>query len=187
MDKFVIYPGTFDPFHPGHLKVITRVLNEVPGIVKCVVLLQNNKFKKNIMFTKEYRLNLIKNKIIDNKITVEYTEFDHFNEWLMVYLHQENLDYEFLDINVVIGDDTLDTLSKWNGYNIFKNEFNFIIVQRSKSFNEITKLANIDLGIRYQIIQHDEASTKVENQYSSTEIKSQVNNIVCGSNDRWLV
>ncbi|MBI5571014.1 MAG: pantetheine-phosphate adenylyltransferase [Desulfomonile tiedjei] len=58
-EKIAVYPGTFDPFHNGHLEIIRRALGTFDGII---VALGVNPEKETI-FTLEERLDMIKNSV----------------------------------------------------------------------------------------------------------------------------
>ncbi|MBI5251337.1 MAG: pantetheine-phosphate adenylyltransferase [Desulfomonile tiedjei] len=57
--KTAVYPGTFDPFHNGHLEIIRRALGTFDRII---VALGVNPEKETI-FTLEERLDMIRNSV----------------------------------------------------------------------------------------------------------------------------
>jgi pantetheine-phosphate adenylyltransferase len=70
-EKIAIYPGTFDPFHNGHLEIIRRSLC---AFDKVVVALGLNP-EKEIIFTVEERLDMIRNSI-EGDPRIECDSFD---------------------------------------------------------------------------------------------------------------
>ncbi len=77
--KVAIYPGTFDPFHSGHLEIIRRALGTFDQII---VALGANP-EKDTIFTVEERMDMIRNCIRGNPriecdqfegLTVRYAE-----------------------------------------------------------------------------------------------------------------
>lgn len=60
--KTAVYPGTFDPFHNGHLEIIRRALGTFDRII---VALGVNPEKQTI-FTLEERLDMIRNSVNDD-------------------------------------------------------------------------------------------------------------------------
>jgi len=58
-EKVAVYPGTFDPFHNGHLEIIRRALGTFDRII---VALGRNP-EKDTIFTLEERLDMIANSI----------------------------------------------------------------------------------------------------------------------------
>lgn len=57
--KVAVYPGTFDPFHNGHLEIIRRAL----GTFDRVIVALGVNPEKETMFTLEERLDMILNSI----------------------------------------------------------------------------------------------------------------------------
>jgi pantetheine-phosphate adenylyltransferase len=70
--KTCVYPGTFDPFHYGHLDIIRRALN----IFETVVIAVAANPKKKPLFTLEERVDMIKNSIKDYEDRVVVKGFD---------------------------------------------------------------------------------------------------------------
>jgi pantetheine-phosphate adenylyltransferase len=69
--KTAVYPGTFDPFHNGHLEIIRRALGTFDRII---VALGVNPEKETI-FTLEERLDMIRNSV-DGDPRIECDAFD---------------------------------------------------------------------------------------------------------------
>ena len=65
--KKVIFPGSFDPFHNGHLDIVNEALNLFD---KVVITISNNPSKKNYWFNIEKRKKLVC-KCIKNLNNVE--------------------------------------------------------------------------------------------------------------------
>lgn len=65
--KVAVYPGSFDPITNGHLEILKRAL----GIFdKVIVLVATNQNKKS-RFSPEDRVNMIKEAINDERVTVD--------------------------------------------------------------------------------------------------------------------
>lgn len=54
MERFAVYPGTFDPIHNGHIDVATRAAKIFDSVIVAVY----DKPKKNLLFPVEQRLQL---------------------------------------------------------------------------------------------------------------------------------
>jgi len=81
-DKVAVYPGTFDPFHNGHLEIIRRALGTFDHII---VALGLNPEKETI-FTPEERLDMISHSVNgDPRI-----ECDAFEGLLVRYAERRN-------------------------------------------------------------------------------------------------
>lgn len=70
-EKLAVYPGTFDPFHNGHLEIIRRALGTFDRIV---VALGVNP-EKDTIFTLEERLDMIRGAMSSNP-RVDCESFD---------------------------------------------------------------------------------------------------------------
>jgi pantetheine-phosphate adenylyltransferase len=70
-EKVAVYPGTFDPFHNGHLEIIRRALGTFDRLI---VALGLNPEKETI-FTLEERLDMIQNSV-DGDPRIECDSFD---------------------------------------------------------------------------------------------------------------
>ncbi len=67
--KTCVYPGTFDPFHLGHLDIVSRALN----IFETVIVAVASNPKKKPLFSLEERVDIIKNCVKDygDRVIVE--------------------------------------------------------------------------------------------------------------------
>jgi len=70
-EKLAVYPGTFDPFHNGHLEIIRRALGTFDRII---VALGLNPEKETI-FTLEERLDMVR-KSVERDPRVECDSFE---------------------------------------------------------------------------------------------------------------
>jgi pantetheine-phosphate adenylyltransferase len=69
--KIAVYPGTFDPFHNGHLEIVKRALGTFDRIIIALGLNP----EKDIVFTLEERLDMIA-KSVDGDARIECDSFD---------------------------------------------------------------------------------------------------------------
>ncbi len=69
--KIAVYPGTFDPFHNGHLEIIRRALGTFDHIIVAV----GANPEKEVLFSLEERLDMIANSIRGDS-RIEYEAFD---------------------------------------------------------------------------------------------------------------
>ncbi len=69
--KIAVYPGTFDPFHNGHLEIIRRALGTFDHIIVAV----GANPEKEVLFTLEERLDMIANSIRGDT-RIEYEAFE---------------------------------------------------------------------------------------------------------------
>ena len=79
--KIAIYPGSFDPVTSGHLNIIRRAANIFDKLIVCVMV---NSVKEP-MFTKEERVNMIKQVTAD----IPHREVDCSDELLAEYARRK--------------------------------------------------------------------------------------------------
>ncbi len=72
IQKTCVYPGTFDPFHNGHLDIVKRALK----IFETVIIAVAENPRKKPMFTLEERVDMIKNSLKEYKDRVVVEGFD---------------------------------------------------------------------------------------------------------------
>ena len=71
-ERIAILPGTFDPIHMGHLEIIRRALGTFDRII---VALGVNP-EKEVLFTLEERLDMIRHSVADLNARVECDSFE---------------------------------------------------------------------------------------------------------------
>lgn len=173
MKKTIIYPGSFDPIHAGHIKVLESAC-EFLQINNPVVLLQPNWFKNPGMFTVEYRLKLVKEAIlrVSNKLAVRIIvpHTPYFFEFMLQLIEENKLLKDKMQYYLLIGDDTLNSINKWKNFEeIIKPNCDLIISQRELDIKEIeVKLS--ELMIYDYIILPNETYKK----YLSTELREKI-------------
>lgn len=170
----LIYPGSFDPFHEGHLDVIRR-LYEDSDIDHLIVLLQPNRFKSSTMFDMNFKFNLIetaiKNKFPNSNIEVRRTDESSFSR----YWHLTNLCS--LEYKLVVGDDNLAGITKWTDFPLMiEHGLEIVVMQRDLSYKEISNFKDI-LPI-HSIISHDKESIEQSFNMSSTIVREQILEII---------
>ncbi|MCM8761792.1 MAG: pantetheine-phosphate adenylyltransferase [Candidatus Omnitrophica bacterium] len=82
-EKIAVYPGSFDPVTNGHIDVVKRALVFVDKVIVAVA----DYSRKNLLFTKEERIDLIKTVYQGNK----RVEVDSFNGLLVDYLKKKGI------------------------------------------------------------------------------------------------
>tara|TARA_B100001113_G_C20975338_1_gene563654 strand:+ start:113 stop:718 length:606 start_codon:yes stop_codon:yes gene_type:complete len=133
--KNLIFGGTFDPIHYGHIEIVKKInLNFSPE--KIYVVPSGNPYMKPKppVATPLQRLEMCKLafndfnsvKIIDYEIyrdTPSYT-FDTLN-----FLSSKNIPIDTL----ALGEDSFLELDSWKQGDYLKRKYNFIVIKRSKS------------------------------------------------------
>ena len=143
-ENIVVFGGTFDPIHMGHLAVVDYTLRN--NIASCVMLVPSGvpPFKSNrVSLSKEERLYLCRLALIDYKNIYgsEYSDRVFINDYELnsptysytseTIKHIKNT-YMIEDkVNFIIGDDIVDELPKWHDAQYLKNNVRFILFNRS--------------------------------------------------------
>lgn len=138
MKKIILFYGSFDPIHYGHLKIASEALKTIKGDKLYFGLNKNSNSKNLTPFSK--RKKMIKLSIINKNrfdfinIKFDFKNIDKTYEDLFNFCSDNNEYY------LLIGNEQIKNLSKWHKFNLIKNKFRFIIANRN---NDIDK-KNID-------------------------------------------
>ena len=98
--KRIIYPGTFDPIHNGHLNIAKRAAEIFDELVLVVAI---NK-EKNPLFTSDERIGLIKKSVVDiknvrvssfNGLVVDYAKSEEAVAIIRGLRHVSDFEFEF--------------------------------------------------------------------------------------------
>ena len=130
--KILVYPGTFDPIHAGHIDSLRRAMREKEYDAVYIVL-QTNRFKEGTMFTYEARLKFVQAALTENwmnKIEIITTDSEYFFDTLDNMGIIQTVFSGLHSIDVLIGDDCLGSIEKWMHFNLLSKYCRFVIVQR---------------------------------------------------------
>ena len=133
MKKIILFYGSFDPIHNGHIKIAAEALKNIKGDKVYFGINKNSNSKNLTPYTKRKKMvelaikNISKFDILDIKF--DYKNLDETYENLLSYCDDNNKYY------ILVGQDQLNNLTKWHKYDLIKEKFEFIIANRE---NEIT-------------------------------------------------
>jgi len=145
MEEIIVYGGTFDPIHNGHLSVINYIVNVYKGAK--LIIVPNNKppHKRHREITEfSHRINMVKIAVKDiANVTVSYMEQSNDIHYALNTLNEIQKQFKYCDISLLIGSDMFLSLSEWYKYDEILKNYNIIIFARLKS-----DIAKVNLQIK---------------------------------------
>lgn len=157
--KLGIYPGSFDPIHLGHIKIINEILKQ-ELVDKILIVPTNDYWDKNVVGSIKDRINMIK-YFCSDKILVD----EKNNNIKATYDLLQTIKKEFNndELYLIIGGDNIERLHKWINFPKLI-EYPFIVVKRdnyddsyikqtflkmNKSNYQLLNVPNIDISSTY--------------------------------------
>ena len=170
--KVFFYGGTFDPPHKGHELIVEYCLEKCDKLI----LIPNKKSpdkSSNPIANFHQRENML--KILFNNKKIVISDFEgNSNKDNYTYLTINHLKTIFkkADLTMVIGNDQLVNLKKWNRFNFILDEvkilcFNRIILDQNRF--KVDFIDNIEFVEKFNV---NISSSKVRNSIFNKSIKS---------------
>jgi|TARA_B100001175_G_scaffold304087_1_gene299739 nicotinate-nucleotide adenylyltransferase len=170
--KVFFYGGTFDPPHKGHELIVEYCLEKCDKLI----LIPNKKSpdkSSNPIANFHQRENML--KILFNNKKIVISDFEgNSNKDNYTYLTINHLKTIFkkADLTMVIGNDQLVNLKKWNRFNFILDEvkilcFNRIILDENRF--KVDFIDNIEFVEKFNV---NISSSKVRNSIFNKSIKS---------------
>lgn len=157
--KIGIYPGSFDPIHLGHIKIVNEILNR-KIVDKVLIVPTGDYWNKNVNASLEDRINMAK-LFSSDKILVEET--DNSIRATYDFLRLKESQFKDAELWLILGGDNIENLHRWiNFMKLIK--YPFIVIKRDgfnksyieKRFSgmnkrnyEILDIPNIDISSTY--------------------------------------
>lgn len=171
--KIGIYPGSFDPIHLGHSKIVNKII-ENKLVDKVLIVPTGDYWNKSVIASLQDRINMAKIFETEN-ILVETKD----NQIKATYDFLQVKQKEFLndELVLILGGDNIENLENWINYeNLIK--YPFIIIGRDSfnkeyiknKFNKINKTNYTILDIENIAI----SSTSIRDSIKSKTIKEGV-------------
>ena len=138
----ILFGGSFDPIHLGHIEIIKKASK-----IDKVIVLPNylNPLKEKFSAPANLRLKWIK-KSIRNIPNVEVSDYEIKQNKPCYTIDTIKYFRQFYDkISFIIGADNLETLNRWKNIEELKNLVEFIIVTRDKIKINEYKTININI------------------------------------------
>lgn len=130
--KIAIFGGSFDPPHIGHEQIVKLILNSLDIDLLFIVPAYLSPFKSQYLLSPQIRLNLIRKLFEDEgKVIVSDYEVNAGESVPTIktvkYLYDK---YKPQKVYLIIGDDHLDTLSKWHSFDELNRLVEFVVINR---------------------------------------------------------
>ncbi len=139
--KIILFGGTFNPIHNGHIHVALNALKEI-GADKVIFIVNNkSKEKENILNVNE-RFNMAKLAIHDYSF-FEISDFEMNNTDISYTIDTVNYfkkKYSNDELFFLVGSDQFSNIESWKDYKELLQNINFIVYPRKNI--EIKKLYN---------------------------------------------
>lgn len=145
----VVYSGSFNPFHIGHLEIV-KYLSKCFDKVYVVVSVQNP-FKTNGIDNFEERLTnvkqIIKKEKLDNVSVEDVERFINPPYYTIKTLDALSLKYPMDIMSLCVGGDCIDTFHKWNNWENIIIGYGLIVFPRKgydvkPAIENLKKLSN---------------------------------------------
>lgn len=172
MKNILIYPGTFDPIHFGHIDALRGAMRD-NDYDQVYVLLQSNRFKDSTMFSYEARLKFVVDALNLNnlnRVDVIKTDSPYFYDAIKTAGVFDEQAVNGSEVYVIIGDDTMESIEKWANFEILNLRCRFVIIQRKMEERVIYKTADRIFNRFNVILKPNEVSSLM----TSTEIRDTV-------------
>ena len=157
MKKIGFVGGCFNPITNIHIEIANKLI-ESKKLDKVIFVPVNDYYKKQKLVSSYHRYNMIKLAVNSNK-NLDVDDFElKENRNLFAKDAFELIDkkYNHLTENndllyMIMGSDNYINMPKWKDYNIIKNKYNFIVIDRdendisSTKIREMIKNNNVDV------------------------------------------
>lgn len=172
--QLAIFGGSFDPIHIAHEAIVNKALDSLEIDKIIVVPTYLNPFKSSFHYEPNIRFNLLK-KVFNNNPKIEICDYE-INQNRPVYSietvnYLKNL-YKPSKIFIIIGEDNVRDLDKWNNINELKELAQFVVFKRLGFENKkLNDYKTLDLNIDISSTQLRE---KVDLSYIPEQIKEDI-------------
>ncbi|MDZ7818413.1 MAG: nicotinate (nicotinamide) nucleotide adenylyltransferase [Aliarcobacter sp.] len=175
--RIAIFGGSFDPIHIAHVAIVEKALIKLNIDKIIVVPTYLNPFKNSFYLDPKTRFELLK-KVFQKFEKVEVSDYE---------INQQKPNYSFDTVNylknlynpskiyLIIGEDNLENLDKWQNIDKLKELVEFVVASRngfeSKKAKEFKSLdINIDIS-------STQLRDKIDLDYIPIEIKDDILNL----------
>jgi nicotinate-nucleotide adenylyltransferase len=190
MQQMVIFGGTFNPIHNGHIAIIEHI-HQLLNTDICLVLTKNPDYKQQLTISDNHRLAMLKLATQDyNYCYIDASELNadsycYTYKSLLQLRHKIGIDSK---LYFVIGSDSLINLHSWHYWNQLLKLTNFIVLLRKNfAINHIKNnlLANVFASNRIDGVdtQHSNGKFYLLNFMPPDISSSQIRNLILHNRD----
>lgn len=181
MKKLIIFGGSFDPIHEGHIKVAKKAMKKIKASKLFFVPCNQHPDDKKIVATKQERLDML-NLSIQNMPEFEICEYElnidepSYTINTVRYFKQNYSNYE---LYLLIGYDQLIQFNTWNDYEQILDMAKIICHTRKIEKDKIKENVNfpfIKVGFRNINAASRELKTKPNRKFLSQKVIDYINN-----------
>ncbi len=148
--KIVLFGGSFDPLHKGHIKIIQEILKKlnVDRVFVCPTYL--NPFKKEFHAPPHIRLRWLK-KVLKKYPSVSICNYEVKQNRPVATIETVRYFYKYFNVEkiyLIIGADNLDSLCKWREFDKLKRLVTFVVATREgKKIPKNLKKLSVNVNI----------------------------------------
>jgi nicotinate-nucleotide adenylyltransferase len=171
----VVYGGSFNPVHNGHIRYAEIVLELCPKVEKVIFVPVNKKYNKSDLIENEHRLNMLK-LVCEKHPKFEVIDVEMRDRQLYMFETLKLLkdQYKEYDIWFMIGSDNLKELHTWKYPEELVSKYKIIVMDRKK--DNIEEIINNDKFL----FDNRDAFIKLDRtkqiDLSSTEVRNKIKN-----------
>jgi nicotinate-nucleotide adenylyltransferase len=164
--EVILFGGSFDPIHKGHLEIIKKATK----IADKVIVIPNylNPLKNSFSAPAELRLKWLKKSINNPKVEISDFEIKQ-NKSCYTIDTIKHFKQNYDKISFLIGADNLLTLNRWKNIEELKKLVNFIVVTRDNIPIKGYQTINIDIPISSTDIRKN-----LETKYLPENLKGEI-------------
>jgi nicotinate-nucleotide adenylyltransferase len=173
MKIVVVYGGSFNPLHNGHVRYAEIVLEQFPQIEKIIFVPVNKTYNKPNLADNEHRLNMLK-LFCERNPKHDVIDVEMQDRQLYMFETLKLFKEQYKDDNIwfMIGSDNLKELHTWKYPEELVSKYKILVIERDKDI--IDDIINNDEFLsdnREAFIKLNKAK---QIDVSSTEIRSRI-------------
>jgi nicotinate-nucleotide adenylyltransferase len=174
MDEIiVVYGGSFNPLHNGHVRYAEIVLEQFPQIEKIIFVPVNKTYNKSDLLDNEHRFNMLK-LFCERHPKLDVIDVEMQDRQLYMFETLKLLKEQYKDDNIwfMIGSDNLKELHTWKYPEELVSKYKILVIERDKDI--IEDIINNDEFLSDNRDAFIKLNKAKQIDVSSTEIRSRI-------------